>query len=168
MTAVDANRAGRMTFGQRLRLLRGEAALLFMAGIGAGVCIALGPNLLAAFGDLGIVGGVLVAAFFLMCAVMTVAGCIGAGMVMGDALLGGVRSISGRAHVRREGVTTNALARPLPSAYTYPGQYNYKLEVGDMEFDVGADVGRRLESDGGHVRVYYARYSGELLSVEAG
>ena len=49
---LAANRAGRITGRQRLKLLRGEAALLVLTGIGLVISIALGPNLVGAFSDL--------------------------------------------------------------------------------------------------------------------
>src|SRR2546430_12957964 len=131
---VDANRAGHITARQRFRLLRGVGSLLFMTGIGLVIAIALGPNLLNAFGNLGIFGGLLVTIFFLMCVVMTFAGGLGVVFVLGDAVLGRVSSVTGAPTLRRVAVRTNALARPFPSAYTYQGQYRYKVMVGDKEF----------------------------------
>src|SRR5690348_4488077 len=122
MADVDANRAGRLTARQRFMLVRGSAALLFMTGIGLVIVIALGPNLLGAFQDLGFFGGVVVLLFFLMCLVITIVGAYGTGAVLADTLIGHVRNVAGAPTLRREDVTTYALARPLPSAYTYPGQ----------------------------------------------
>ena len=49
MSDVEANRAGRITVGQRFKLLRGVASLLFLTGIGLVLSIAIGPNLIGAF-----------------------------------------------------------------------------------------------------------------------
>ena len=166
MTDLEANRAGRITAGQRFRLLRGVAALLFLTGVGLVVCIALGPNLLGAFGDLGIFGGVVVTIFFLFCVVMTVVGGIGIVFVLGDAVLGRVGYVTGPPTLRRVAVRTNALARPFPSGYTYPGQYRYKVMVGDKEFDIDRKLADHLSRDVLKIRVYFAAYSGELLSLE--
>jgi hypothetical protein len=166
MADLEANRAGRVTRRQRFMLIRGSAALLFMSGIGLVIVIALGPNLINAFQDLGFFGGVFVLLFFLMCAVITVVGAYGAGVVLADTVIGRVRSITGAPTLRREGVRTNALARPLPSGYTYPGQYRYKVMIGDREFDVDSRVAENLARDPRKVRVYYSAYSGTLLSME--
>jgi hypothetical protein len=164
---LAANRAGHITIGQRFKLLGGVAALIALGGIGLIICIAIGPNLIAAFQDLGVIGGILVTLFFLLCLVMAVAGGFGAAMVLGDTVMGKVGSVTGEPVVKREGVTTNALALPLPSSYTYPGQYKYKVEVGDKEFDVEPKDLDLLARDGVRVRAYFAAYSGELLSLES-
>ena len=166
MTDLEANREGRITAGQRFRLLRGVAALLLLTGIGLIVSIALGPNLLGAFGSLGVFGGFVVTIFFLMCVLMTVVGGIGVVFVLGDAVLGRVRSVTGAPTLRREGVRTNALARPFPSAFAYPGQYKYKVMVADKEFDIDRKLADHLSRDVRRIRVYFAAYSGELLSLE--
>jgi hypothetical protein len=166
MADLEVNRAGRVTPRQRLMLIRGSAALLFMTGIGLVIVIALGPNLLGAFQDLGLFGGVFVLLFFLMCLVITLVGAYGSGVVLADTVIGKVRSITGAPTLRREGVRTNALARPLPSGYTYPGQYKYKVMVGDREFDIDSRVAENLARDPRKVRVYYSAYSGSLLSME--
>ena len=166
MTDLEANRAGHVTARQRLRLLRGVAALLSLTGIGLVISIALGPNVLRTFGDLGIFGGFVVTIFFLICLVMTVVGGIGVVFVLGDAVLGRVSSVTGAPTLRRSSVRTNALARPLPSSYSYPGQYKYKVMVGDREFDIDPRLADHLARDPQRVRVYFAAYSGELLSLE--
>jgi hypothetical protein len=163
---LAANRAGRITLRQRLKLLKGVGALLFLAGVGLIISVAIGPNLVGAFQDLGVIGGVLVTLFFLMCLAMGVAGAFGAAMTLGDTVLGRVGTVTGEPRVKREGVTTYALARPLPSAYTYPGQFNYKLEVVDKEFDIEPSVADFLSQHGGPVHVYFAARSGELLTLE--
>jgi hypothetical protein len=166
MSDLDANRAGHITTAQRLRLLRGEAALLFLTGIGLVIIVALGPNLVGAFNELGFFGGFVVALFFLMCLVMTLVGAFGAAVVLADFAVGRVRTVTGAPTLRKEGVRTNALARPLPSGYTYPGQFNYKVIVGDKEFDIEPKVAENLSRDTRKVRVYFAAYSGALLSLE--
>ena len=166
MSDVDANRSGRITARQRLRLLRGVASLLFITGIGLVIAIALGPNLLSAFGNLGIFGGLLVTIFFLLCVVMTVAGGLGVVFVLGDTVLGRVGSVTGAPTLRRVAVRTNALARPFPGADTYQGQYKYKVMVGDKEFEIDPMLADHLGRDSQKVRVYFAAYSGTLLSLE--
>jgi hypothetical protein len=166
MSDLDANRSGHITTGQRLKLLRGEAALLFMTGVGLVIIVAIGPNLIAAFNDLGFFGGFVVVLFFLMCLVMTLIGAFGAAVVLADFVIGHVRTVTGAPTLRKEGVRTNALARPLPSGYTYPGQFKYKVIVGDKEFDIDSRVAENLSRDTRKVRVYFAAYSGELLSLE--
>ena len=166
MSDLDANRAGHITKSQRLKLLRGEAALLFMTGIGLVITIALGPNLCVAFNDLGFFGGFVVALFFVMCLVMTLVGAFGAAVVLADFAVGQVRTVTGAPTLRKEGVRTNALARPLQSGYTYQGQFNYKVIVGDKEFDIEPKVAENLSRDTRKVRVYFAAYSGTLLSLE--
>ena len=147
-------------------LVRGSAALISLTAIGLVVVIALGSNLINAFQDLGFFGGVIVLLFFLMCLVMTIVGAFGAGVVIADTVIGRVRSITGAPTLRREGETTNALARPLPSGYTYPGHYKYKVIVGDREFDIDSAAAENLARDTRKVRVYYSAYSGTLLSME--
>ena len=166
MSDLDANRAGHITRGQRLKILRGEAALLFMTGLGLVIIIALLPNLGGAFNDLGFFGGFVVAIFFVMCLVITLVGAFGAGVVLADFAIGRVRTVTGAPTLRKEGVRTNALTRPLPSGYTYPGQFNYKVIVGDKEFDIEPKVAENLSRDTRKVRVYFAAYSGALLSLE--
>jgi len=166
MTDLAANRAGRITGRQRLKLLRGEIALLILTGIGLVISIAIGPNLGSAYDDLGFFGGFVVTLFFLMCAGMTLIGAFGVVMLLGDAALGHVRSVTGLPTVRREAVRTNALARPFPSSYAYPGQFKYKVMVGDKEFDIEPRIADHLARDTRKVRVYFAAYSGELLSLE--
>ena len=166
MSDLDANRAGRITTAQRLRLLRGEAALIFMTGVGLVIIVAIGPNLLEAFNDLGFFGGFVVVLFFLLCLGMTLVGAFGAAVVLADFAIGHVRTVTGAPTLRKEGVRTNALARPLPSGYTYPGQFKYKVIVGDKEFDIDNRVAENLSRDTRKVRVYFAAYSGELLSLE--
>jgi hypothetical protein len=166
MTDLAANRAGRMTARQRLKLVRGEAALLLLTGIGLVISIALGPNLVGAYQDLGFFGGFVVTLFFGLCAVMTVVGAFGVVVVLGDLAVGRVRSVVGRPTLRRENVRTNALTRPMPSSFAYPGQYKYKVIVGDREFDIDSRVADHLSRDSRQVRVYFAAYSGEMLSLE--
>jgi hypothetical protein len=163
---IDANRAGHITARQRFLLLRGVASLLFMTGIGLVIAIALGPNLLNAFGSLGIFGGLLVTIFFLLSVVMTVAGGLGVVFVLGDAVLGRVSSVTGAPTLRRVAVRTNARATPFPSAYRYQGQYKYKVMVGDKEFAIDPMLADHLGRDSQKVRVYFAAYSGRLLSLE--
>ena len=166
MPDLDANRAGRVTARQRFMLIRGSSALLFMTGIGLVIVVALGPNLIGAFQDLGFFGGVFVLLFFLMCLGITLVGAYGAGVVIADTVIGRVRTITGAPTLRKEGVRTNALARPLPSGYTYPGQYKYKVIVGDREFDIDSKAAENLARDTRKVRVYYSAYSGTLLNME--
>jgi hypothetical protein len=166
MTDLAANRAGRITARQRLKLLRGEAALLSLTGVGLVISIALGPNLGGAFEELGFFGGFVVTLFFLMCALMTLIGAFGVVVLFGDLVLGHVRSVVGRPTLRREAVRTNALMRPLPSSFAYAGQFKYKVMVDDREFDIDPRVAEHLSRDTRAVRVYFAAYSGELLSLE--
>jgi len=166
VTDVDANRAGRITARQRFKLLRGVASLLFLTGIGLVVSVALGPNLIGAFRDAGVIGGILVALFFLVALVMVVVGGIGLVMVLGDTVLGRVRSVTGEPRITRQAVRTNALARPFPSSYKYAGQFRYKVQVGDQEFDIDPMLADHLGRDSRKVRVYFAAYSGTLLSLE--
>ena len=90
--------------------------MLVLTGIGLVISIAVGPNLVGAFSDLGFFGGFVVTLFFLLCAVMTVIGGFGVVVLLGDMVLGRVHSVSGLPTLRREGIRTNALARPLPRA----------------------------------------------------
>ena len=137
-----------------------------MTGIGLVIAIALGPNLLNAFGDLGIFGGLLVTIFFLLCLAMAVGGGLGVVFVFGDAVLGRVSSVTGAPTLRRVAVRTNSLARPFPSNYAYPDQYKYKVMVGDKEFDIDPMLADHLGRDTQKVRVYFAAYSGKFLSLE--
>jgi hypothetical protein len=166
MSDLAANRSGRITARQRLQLLRGEAALLFLTGIGLVISVALGPNLLGAFQNLGFFGGFVVTLFFLICAVMTLVGAFGVLVLLGDMVLGHVRSVTGLPTLRKEALRTNAVARPIPSSFAYPGQYRYKVIVGDKEFDIEPKLADHLARDSRKIRVYFAAYSGELLSLE--
>jgi hypothetical protein len=166
MTDLAANRAGRITVRQRLKLVRGEAALLVLTGVGLVISIAVGPNLVGAFQSLGFFGGFVVTLFFLLCALMTLVGAFGVVVLLGDLVLGRVRSVVGRPTLRSENVRTNALVRPLPSSSTYLGQHRYKVIVGDKEFDIDSRIADHISRDSRQVRVYFAAYSGELLSLE--
>jgi len=166
VTDVDANRAGHITARQRFKLVRRVASLVFLTGIGLVVLVATGPNLIGAFQDVGVIGGVLVALFFLVALVMAVVGGIGVVMVLGDAVLGRVRSVTGQPRITRQAVTTNALARPFPSSYRYPGQFRYKVQVGDQEFDIDPMLADHLGRDSRMIRVYFTAYSGTLLNLE--
>jgi hypothetical protein len=162
---LDANRAGRMTIGQRFKLLRGVAALLFLSAIGLIISLALGPNLVGAFQEDWVLG-VFVVLFFLMCLLMGLGCAYGAAAVMADVMLGRVRFATGEPRLKREGITTLALARPLPIPYTYPGQYKYELEVAHHEFTMDRTAGDLLLRHRGRIRVYFAAYSGELLTID--
>jgi hypothetical protein len=75
-----------------------------------------------------------------------------AAVVLADFAIGHVRTVTGAPTLRKEGVRTNALARPLPSGYTYPGQFKYKVIVGDKEFDIDNRVAENLSRDTRKVR----------------
>ena len=153
-----------MTLGQRLKVLRGTLAVLLLSGIGLVISIAIGPSLLDAFLE-DIILGVAATLFFLMC-LLTGLGCaIAGGADLLDVVLGRARSADGPIKVHTEKLTTNALARPLPSSYSYPGQFTYHLEVADHGFTIGKALFDAL-SGRGSLRVYYTGYSGELLSLE--
>ena len=62
-------------------------------------------------------------------------------------------------------VTTNALARPLPSSYTYPGQFSYHLDVAGHDFTISRELFEALPTDR-LVRVYFSAHSDDLLSLE--
>ena len=162
---LEANRAGRITMGQRLKLLRGVAVLLFASGIGLIVSIAIGPNLLEAFQQ-DLILGVAATLFFLMCLALGLGCAYGAAADMADVVLGKVRSATGEPRLKREAITTFVPARPLPIPVTYPGQYKYELEVADHEFSMERTAGDVLLRHGGRIRVYYAAYSGELLTID--
>jgi hypothetical protein len=154
-----------MTFRQRLSVLRGTLAVVFLSGIGLVISVAIGPNLLEAFQTDAILG-IVVTAFFLMCLLMGVGCAIAAFADMLDVVLGRARSVSGPVKLHREKVTTNALARPLPSSYSYPGQFTCHLEVGDHDFTVSPALFEALSAQGGRLRVFFAAHSDELLSLE--
>jgi hypothetical protein len=154
-----------MTLGQRLKVLRGALAVLILSGIGLVISIAIGPSLLEAFRE-GIILGVAATLFFVMSLLMGLGCAIAAVADLVDVLLGRARSAEGQINIHTEKVTTNALARPLPSSFSYPGQFTYHLEVADRGFTIGKALFDAL-SGRGSLRVYYAAYSGELLSLEA-
>jgi len=154
-----------MTFGQRAKLLRGEAALLFLSGIGLVISIAIGPNLLEAWGEDWILGFV-VTLFFLVCLLMGIGCALAAIAVLRDFVFGAVSSATGAVKVSREGVTTHALARPIPLPYTYPGQYTYKFEVKGVEFTISHELYELLLLRETPMHIYYSKHSNELLSLE--
>jgi hypothetical protein len=162
---LDVNRSGWMTLRQRLKVLRGTMAVLILAAIGLVISVAIGPNLVGAFQE-DLILGVVVTLFFLMCLLMGVGCAIAALADTLDVVLGRAGSATGPLKLHTENVTTNALARPLPSSYTYPGQFTYHLEVGRHDFSIGHDLFDALEAERGYVRVYYAAHSDELLSLE--
>jgi len=162
---LAANRAGRMSPGQRVKLLRGEAALLFLAGIGLVISAAIGPSLLDAWREDWILGAV-VTAFFVVCFVMGVGCALLAIAVLRDFVLGKVVSAAGALKLSREGLTTYALARPIPVPYTYPGQYTYQMEIHGVEFKISRELFEILSQQDTPMRVYYSKHSTELLSLE--
>jgi hypothetical protein len=162
---LEANRAGRMTIGQRFKLLRGVTVLLFASGIGLIVSLAIGPNLVEAFQQ-DLIVGVLATLFFLMCLALGLGCAYGAAADMADVVLGRVRSATGEPRLKREAISTFVMTRPVPIPITYPGQYKYELEVADHEFSMERTAGDLLLRHGGRVRVYYAAYSGELLTID--
>ena len=162
---LTVNRAGRMTIGQRFKLLRGVAALLLLSALGLIVSLAIGPNLLEAFQQ-DLILGVLATVFFLVCLAMGLGCAVGAAAVLADTVLGRVRSATGVARLKREDVTTYAVARPLAIPVAYPGAYKYRMEVAGHEFSMGREAGDLLLRHRGGVRVYYAAYCGELLTIE--
>src|SRR5262249_68480 len=156
MSDLAANREGRITGRQRLKLLRGEVALLILTGIGLVITVAIGPNVGSAYNDLGFFGGFVVTLFFLISPAMTPIGAFGVVLLLVGAVLGRVRSITGRPTLRKEAARTNALARPFPSAYAYPRQFKYKVMVGDKEFDIEPRIADHLSRDTRKIRVYFA------------
>jgi hypothetical protein len=162
---LDANRAGHMTVGQRFKLLRGVAVLLFASGIGLIVSVAIGPNLVEAFQQ-DLILGVFATLFFLMCLALGLGCGYGAAADMADVVIGSVRSATGEPKLTREAITTFVPTRPIPIPITYPGQYKYELEVAAHEFTMDRTAGDLLLRHGGRIRVYYAAYSGELLTID--
>jgi hypothetical protein len=154
-----------MTLRQRLSVLRGTLAVLFLSGIGLVISVAIGPNLIEAF-QTDVILGIVVAAFFLMCLLMGVGCAIAAFADTLDVVLGRAGSATGPVKLHRENVTTYALARPLPSAYTYPGQFTYHLDVADRDFTISPALFEALSAEGGTLRVYFGAHSDELLSLE--
>jgi hypothetical protein len=154
-----------MTLRQRLMVFRGVLATTFLAFIGLVVSVAIGPNLLEAFQEDWILG-LVATLFFLMCLLMGIGCAIGAFAEMVDVVLGRARSATGPIKIHTERLTTNALARPLPSSYSYPGQYTYHLEVRDHEFTISRELFEALAEHANELRVYYSAQSGELLSLE--
>jgi hypothetical protein len=154
-----------MTLGQRLKVLQGTMVVLILSGIGLVISVAIGPSLLQAFQE-DLIIGVVATLFFLMCLLMGVGCAIAAGADLLDVVLGRARSADGPVKVHTKKVTTNALARPLPSSYSFPGQSTYHFEVADHGFTIGRALFDELSGMSGSVRVYYAAYSTELLSLE--
>ena len=154
-----------MTFGQRLKVLQGTMVVLILSGIGLVISVAIGPNLLQAFQE-DLLLGVVATLFFLMCLLMGAGCAIAAGADLLDVVLGRARSVDGPVKVRTQKLTTNAVARPLPSSYSYPGQSTYHFEVADHGFTIGRALFDELSGMSGSLRVYYAAYSTELLSLE--
>jgi hypothetical protein len=154
-----------MTLRQRLMVFRGVLATTFLAFIGLVVSIAIGPNLLEAFQEDWILG-IVATLFFLMCLLMGIGCAIGAFAEMVDVTVGRARSATGPIKIHTDKLTTNALARPLPSSYSYPGQYTYHLEVRDHEFTISRELFEALAHHVGELTVYYSAQSGELLTFE--
>lgn len=155
-----------MSLGQRLRLLRGEAALLFLSGIGLVISAAIGPSLPEAWRQDWILGFV-VTAFFIVCLLMGVGCALMAIAVLRDFVFGRVGSATGVVKLSREGITTHALARPIPLPYTYRDQFKYHLEIHGVEFTISRELFEVLSRQDTPMRVYYSRHSSELLSLEA-
>jgi len=154
-----------MTLGQRLKLLRGEAALLFLSAIGLVISVAIGPNLLDAWKEDWILGFV-VTIFFLVCLIMGVGCALMAIQTLRDFVVGSVANATGAVKLSREGVTTHALARPVPLPYTYPGQYTYHLAIKDVDFTISRELFEILSLQDVPMRVYYSRHANEFLSLE--
>jgi hypothetical protein len=160
-----ANRAGRMTVGQRLKVLHGTLAVMILAGIGLVISVAIGPNLLQAFRH-DVIVGVVATLFFLMCLLMGVGCAIAALADLLDVVLGRARSADGPIKMHTEKLTTNALARPIPSSYSHPEQFTYHLEVADHDFTIAKALYEALSGEVGSLRVYFAARSDVLLSLE--
>jgi hypothetical protein len=162
---LEANRAGRLTVGQRLKVLHGTLAVAFLAGIGLVISVAIGPNLIDAFRE-NVLIGVVATLFFLMCLLMGVGCAIAAFADIVDVVVGRALSVHGPIKLHTEKLTTNALARPIPSSYSYPEQFTYHLEVGDHAYTIGRALYEALSAEEGPVRAYYAARSDVLLSLE--
>jgi hypothetical protein len=154
-----------MTLGQRLRVLRGTLAVVFLCAVGLVISVAIGPNLPEAFQQ-DIILGIVATLFFLMCFAMGVGCAIAAVADLFDVVVGRARSAAGPVRVHTENVTTNALARPLPSSYTYPGQYSYHLAVAGHDFTISHELFDALMAEHRAVRVYFTVHSDDLLSLE--
>jgi hypothetical protein len=154
-----------MTVGQRLKVLHGSLAVVFLAGIGLVISVAIGPNLIDAFRE-NVLIGVVATLFFLMCLLMGVGCAIAAFADITDVVGGRARSASGPVKLHTEKLVTHALARPIPSSYSYPGQFTYHLEVSDHAFTIGRALYEALSREEGSLRVYYAAGSDLLLSLE--
>jgi hypothetical protein len=154
-----------MTLRQRLKVLHATLAVVFLAGIGLVISVAIGPNLLDAFRE-GVILGVVATLFFLMCLLMGVGCAIAAFADMLDVVLGRASKADGPIKMHTEKLTTNALARPLPSSYSYPGQFTYHLEVADHDFTIGRALYEALSAEKGSLRAYFAARSDVLLSLE--
>jgi hypothetical protein len=163
---LEANRVGRMTVGQRLKVLHGSLAVAFLAGIGLVIGAAIGPNLIDAFRE-DVLIGVVASLFFLMCFLMGVGCAIAAFADMVDVVAGRALTAYGLFKLHTEQLTTNALARPIPSSYRYPGQFTYHLEVADHAYTIGRALYQALSREQGPLRVYYSARSDMLLSLES-
>jgi hypothetical protein len=160
-----ANRAGRMTVGQRLKVLHGTLAVMVVAGIGLVISVAIGPNLLEAFRH-DVIVGVVATLFFLMCLLMGVGCAIAALADLLDVVFGRARSADGPIKVHTEKLTSTALARPIPSSQGNPEQFTYHLEFADHDFTIGKALYEALSGEVGSLRVYFAARSDVLLSLE--
>jgi hypothetical protein len=154
-----------MTMGQRLKVLHGTLAVAFLAGTGLVISVALGPNLIDAFRE-DVLIGVVATLFFLMCLLMGVGCAIAAFADLVDVVAGRARSAHGPIKLHTEKLTTNALARPIPSSYSYPGQFTYHLEVANHAYTIGRALYEALSTEHRPLRVYYAARSDLLLSLE--
>jgi hypothetical protein len=160
---LEANQAGRMTFGQRMRVFRGSMLAVFISFIGLVISIALGPNLPEAYRT-DVILGLVVTAFFLMCLLMCLGCAYAAFADMLDVVLGRARSVVGPIKVSSENASTYTIASPL--AVKYGGQYNYRLDVGDQTFTISPELADMLSNQAGALRLYFGAYSDELLSLE--
>jgi hypothetical protein len=145
--------------------MKGVATTAFLSGLGLLISVAVGPSLPDAFQEDALLG-LIVTAFFLMCLLMGLGCAIAVAAEVADVVMGRAQSATGPARVRTEGLTTYALARPLPIPYTYPGQYTHHLEVAGNEYTIDRELYELLAVEVGEVKVYFAAHSGELLSLE--
>jgi hypothetical protein len=164
---VVANRAGRMTAGQRLRLLGGEAQLVFLTLVGVAGTALMGPNLPLAY-DEGVVLGIAGTIFVAVCAATAIGCGYGVATSTADVIGGGVREVSGSPHVLRSRLPPRFLrGRPqLAPGYALPVEYTYRLEVSGRTFPLSGPAAELLLRHNSSIRVFYGRHSGRLLSVD--
>lgn len=168
---LGANRSGHISVRQRVHLLWSVVGSLFLALIGLVIVVAIGPNLVGAWQQDWLTGAA-ATALLLVGAAMCLAVLL-AGAEIADVVVGSARTAEGTA------APAGTSSSPAVDAFTdvvvtantgIPYQSSHSgtlgVTVDGQQFEVDAAAFDALTHANRPVHVYYARYSGHLLSYD--